>query len=82
MCLGVRVLSLGTNGVFSIDPSIPATLNPYNRSLSSGGSSGGEGALLAMKGAQRLVMLVNSEVIDDSAGSPLGVGTGGHMICY
>lgn len=26
------------------------TLNPYNRTTSSGGSSGGEGALLAMKG--------------------------------
>lgn len=27
------------------------TLNPYNRSLTSGGSSGGEAALLAMKGS-------------------------------
>jgi amidase len=27
------------------------TLNPYNRSLTSGGSSGGEAALLAMRGA-------------------------------
>lgn len=27
------------------------TLNPYNRSLTAGGSSGGEGALLAMKGS-------------------------------
>lgn len=27
------------------------TLNPYNRSLTPGGSSGGEGALLAMKGS-------------------------------
>ncbi len=27
------------------------TLNPYNRSYSCGGSSGGEGALLAMDGA-------------------------------
>lgn len=29
----------------------PGTLNPYNRSLSSGGSSGGEAALLALKGS-------------------------------
>lgn len=27
------------------------TVNPYNRSLTSGGSSGGEGALIAMKGS-------------------------------
>lgn len=27
------------------------TLNPYNRSLTPGGSSGGEGALVAMKGS-------------------------------
>ncbi len=27
------------------------TLNPFNRSLTPGGSSGGEGALLAMKGS-------------------------------
>lgn len=27
------------------------TLNPYNRSLTPGGSSGGEGALIAMKGS-------------------------------
>lgn len=27
------------------------TLNPYNRALSCGGSSGGEGALIAMRGA-------------------------------
>lgn len=46
------------------------TLNPWNRKTSSGGSSGGEGALLAMKGACRL-RLRNANV----AGSPLGVGT-------
>lgn len=27
------------------------TTNPYNRNLSSGGSSGGEGSLLAMRGS-------------------------------
>jgi amidase len=27
------------------------TLNPYNLSLTSGGSSGGEGALIAMRGS-------------------------------
>lgn len=27
------------------------TVNPYNRSLTSGGSSGGEGALIAMRGS-------------------------------
>lgn len=27
------------------------TTNPYNRSLTSGGSSGGEGALVALKGS-------------------------------
>jgi len=27
------------------------TLNPHNRSLTSGGSSGGEGALIAMHGS-------------------------------
>jgi hypothetical protein len=28
-----------------------ATVNPYNRSLTSGGSSGGEGALIGMRGS-------------------------------
>jgi amidase len=27
------------------------TVNPYNRNLSSGGSSGGEGALISMRGS-------------------------------
>ena len=27
------------------------TVNPYNRSLTSGGSSGGEGALLGLRGS-------------------------------
>lgn len=44
------------------------TTNPYNRNTSSGGSSGGEGALLALKGKLSLPSSL-------TPGSPLGVGT-------
>lgn len=40
--------------LFSIDTSSPlwgATVTPYNRNLTAGGSSGGEGALIAMRGS-------------------------------
>jgi hypothetical protein len=38
---------------------IGRTVNPYNRSLTAGGSSGGEGALIGMKGS---VLGVGSDI--------------------
>lgn len=52
------------------------TCNPYNRNCSSGGSSGGESALLAMKGqCCVLCVYVPLHLIRPFTGSPLGVGT-------
>jgi amidase len=45
----------------TISPAFGRTVNPYNRNLTAGGSSGGESALLGMRGS----ILVS--VIDDPA---------------
>ncbi|CAF9931207.1 MAG: Acetamidase [Alectoria fallacina] len=52
---------------------IGSTINPYNRNLSAGGASGGEGALLALKGSplgwgSDIGLPVNGSVIGPMAG--------------
>jgi amidase len=45
----LSTISLGINLVFNTDLSV--TVNPHNNKLSCGGSSGGEGALIALRGS-------------------------------
>jgi amidase len=45
----LSTISLGIGLVINTDPSV--TVNPHNNKLSCGGSSGGEGALIALRGS-------------------------------
>lgn len=58
-CSSYRPLTLGKMHLETSSNLYNETVNPYNRTLTAGGSSGGEGALLGLKGS---VLGIGSDV--------------------